>query len=379
MKTQTCLYRDGWQREPDGSLDSERTVVFFFSSLDTGARQEALDSLHHHFPHSHIIGCSGPQAIYHEDILRQVMSVLILRFERTEIETHFCRQSDRDNAYDTGTTLMERFPTDGLKHLFVLSSAWEINGSALTRGIDARLPNGVSITGGVAGNDYNDGESWIYDGQSFQQRAVIAIGFYGESLRIGYGYRAGLDRLGLERKVTKIKDRELYTLDHKPALEIYKRYLGKRADELPASALLFPLAILEEGHEPKIHSVFGINETNNSLILNDDIPENTYVTLMSANFNRLIDGAYVAAEEAFGSSCTDNLPTAVIAISCVGRLHAMGQRTEEEIRAILEVFPAHSNLVGFYSNGEISTTRSGSCSLHNQTMTLTVIQEEVDA
>jgi small ligand-binding sensory domain FIST len=33
-----------------------------------------------------------------------------------------------------------------------------------------------------------------------------------------------------------------------------------------------------------------------------------------------------------------------------------------------------TELVGFYSNGEISTT-SGQCDLHNQTMTLTLIGE----
>jgi hypothetical protein len=64
-----------------------------------------------------------------------------------------------------------------------------------------------------------------------------------------------------------------------------------------------------------------------------------------------------------------------VAISCVGRRLVLGERTEEEVEAVLDSLPPSSSLVGFYSYGEISPSATGSCELHNQTMTLTTLVE----
>jgi hypothetical protein len=67
--------------------------------------------------------------------------------------------------------------------------------------------------------------------------------------------------------------------------------------------------------------------------------------------------------------------TLSIAISCVGRRLVLGERTEEEAEATLEMLPNGTKQIGFYSYGEISPYASGHCDLHNQTMTLTTISE----
>ena len=64
-----------------------------------------------------------------------------------------------------------------------------------------------------------------------------------------------------------------------------------------------------------------------------------------------------------------------IAVSCVGRRLVLGERTEEEIEAVRDALPASAQVVGYYSYGELSPFSSGSCDLHNQTMTLTTFAE----
>jgi hypothetical protein len=64
-----------------------------------------------------------------------------------------------------------------------------------------------------------------------------------------------------------------------------------------------------------------------------------------------------------------------IAISCVGRRLVLGERTEEELESALENLLPKTKQVGFYSYGEISPVASGTCELHNQTMTLTTFTE----
>jgi hypothetical protein len=179
---------------------------------------------------------------------------------------------------------------------------------------------------------------------------------------------------GPERRVTRSEGNKVYELDGKPALGLYKTYLGERAAELPASAFLFPLSLrLDAGDEKRlIRTVLGVDEAEQSLTFAGDIPAGSLVQLTHGNFEQLIDGASSAASVAAASL---DGPGLAISVSCVGRRLVLGERTEEELEAALELLPPGTKQVGFYSYGEISPFGTGHCDLHNQTMTLTTIGE----
>jgi hypothetical protein len=108
-----------------------------------------------------------------------------------------------------------------------------------------------------------------------------------------------------------------------------------------------------------------------------DVPQGHLAQLMRANFDRLVEGASEAALSTLRTDAhEDAMTTLSIAISCVGRRLILGERTEDEIEAALSELPAGTRQVGFYSYGEISPFASGHCDLHNQTMTLTTIDED---
>src|SRR4029077_2200909 len=114
-------------------------------------------------------------------------------------------------------------------------------------------------------------------------------------------------------------------------------------------------------------------EADQSLTFAGDVPTGSLVQLMRANFDRLIEGASGAANLACFDACRDDVLS--IAISCVGRRLVLGERTEEELEATLDVLPPQTRQIGFYSYGELSPFAAGECDLHNQTMTLTTISE----
>jgi hypothetical protein len=169
----------------------------------------------------------------------------------------------------------------------------------------------------------------------------------------------------------------LYELDGHPALTLYKRYLGERASGLPATALLFPLALRSGPHDPKVlvRTVLAVDEREQSMTFAGDVVQGHLAQLMRANFDRLIDGASEAALHTRNTDDRSNGQTLSIAISCVGRRLILGERTEEELEAALQDLPQGTKQIGFYSYGEISPYTTGHCDLHNQTMTLTTIQE----
>ena len=176
--------------------------------------------------------------------------------------------------------------------------------------------------------------------------------------------------------ITRAEGNVLYELDGQSALSLYKKYLGDLAAELPGSALLFPLSIrTEDGGTSVVRTILSVNDADESMTFAGDMPVGAYARLMKANFDRLIDGASLAANESQETIGTPG-PDLAVLISCVGRKVVLGQRTEEEVESVREVLGERTAIAGFYSYGEISPfTASTRCELHNQTMTITTFSE----
>jgi hypothetical protein len=279
-----------------------------------------------------------------------------------------------EESYAAGKTIAEHLHKPDLKGVLILSDGSHVNGSELVRGFNAILPEQVVVTGGLAGDGDRFARTWtVVDGKP-QIGMVQAVGFYGEAVRIGHGSKGGWDSFGLERMVTRSQGNILYELDGKPALELYRKYLGDQAAGLPSTGLLFPLALRANSSDEKqiVRTILGIDEADQSLIFAGDIPQGYLAQLMKANFDRLIGGASEAAALAKNPHQGNTLS---IAISCVGRRLVLGERTEDELEATLQALPAQVQQVGFYSYGEISPYTTGHCDLHNQTMTLTTLSE----
>jgi hypothetical protein len=154
-------------------------------------------------------------------------------------------------------------------------------------------------------------------------------------------------------------------------------YLAEKAQELPASGLLFPLELQEDenGVTKTVRTILAVNEQDKSITFAGDIPEGCTVSLMKANHDRLIMGAFDASKKV-DLSDYHNEEILSIAISCIGRKLVLKQKVEDELEATLENLPKGTKQVGFYSYGELSPASNGECDLHNQTMTLTVIWEK---
>ena len=223
-------------------------------------------------------------------------------------------------------------------------------------------------------------ETWIFDDGKVESGAVVAVGFYGDDFMVAHGSAGGWDKFGVARKVTRSSDNILYELDGKPALTLYKEYLGERASGLPATGLLFPLALTikrDEFEEQVVRTILSVDEENNSLTFAGDVPEGATAQLMRSNFDRIIDGASKSATQIRQFDDFEHVDDGMIlAISCVGRRLVLGERTEDELEVIHEQMPDSCHQIGFYSYGELSPNQSGRCSLHNQTMTLTFLSEK---
>jgi len=273
-----------------------------------------------------------------------------------------------------GGALADALRGDDLRAVFVLSKGVQVNGSELVRGLNAGLPSSVVVTGGFAGDGTRFAHTFVVADGAPRANVVAAVGLYGSAVRVTHGSQGGWDAFGPERLVTSSRGNMLYALDGRPALTLYKEYLGERATGLPSSALLFPLAVRASRDEATsvVRTVLSVDEVTQSMTFAGDVPVGHYARLMCANFGRLVLGAQAAA---LAARADHSGPILSIAISCVGRRLVLRERTEEETEATLDTLPDDTIQVGFYSYGELSPRGAGPCDLHNQTMTLTLVSE----
>lgn len=373
--TSSHLHKSGWTSAPDPSLDSPRTLVVAFGPSGLLDDPTELSDVLERFPQAHILGCSTSGEIHGIRVRDDSIALAVVRFERTDLRTALARVADPSESYEAGQTLARTLAADNLRAVLVLSDGLLVNGSELVRGLNALLPAAVVISGGLAGDGDRFQRTWVLDGRVPSTGCISAVGFYGEHVRVGHGSKGGWDVFGVERRITRSEGNVLYELDNRPALALYKEYLGELAAGLPATALLFPLAIRAEagGGERLVRTVLAVDEELQSMTFAGDVPQGASAQLMHANFDRLVEGAEEAARlTSLAAHPSDAL---AIAISCVGRRLVLGDRIEEEVEATQGVLPAGTHQVGFYSYGELSPHASGRCDLHNQTMTLTVLAE----
>lgn len=364
-----------WDNIPEMSFCADLVLVF-------GKRQilensDRYDEIRSFYPSADIVLSSTAGEILDVEVYDGTLVTTAIQFEKTVIKS---RQLAINNNWtsdgDLGKDLAKLFPQENLKHVLLLSHGLNVNGTRLIEGMKAELNQSVSISGGLAGDGPDFVKTVVGLNDTPSANKVVAVGFYGKSIKIGYGSFGGWDTFGHSRKITRSEDNVLYELDGKPALDLYKSYLGDKARELPASGLLFPLSIKtdENAKDELVRTILSVNEDEKSLTFAGDIPEGGEARLMKANFESLYEGASRAAENSI-AILKDQAQLALL-ISCVGRKLILKQHTEDEVESVREVIGDEALMTGFYSYGELGPDRQGnSCYLHNQTMTITLFGE----
>ncbi|HVY49236.1 MAG TPA: FIST N-terminal domain-containing protein, partial [Minicystis sp.] len=228
-------------------LDADDTVVFVFGAADAAVPGSplgaALAHLRRSFPRARFAGCSTAGEIRGAAIGDGSLSVAVARFERTGVRLASAAVASSADSFAAAETVARALAADDLRAVVVFSDGLRVNGSELVRGLHAALDPEIVVTGGLAADGPRFKQTWVLDGGVPLEGRVTAVGLYGPHVRVGHGSRGGWDIFGPERRVTRAAGNVLYELDGKPALSLYKRYLGEQAAGLPSTALLFPLAL----------------------------------------------------------------------------------------------------------------------------------------
>lgn len=364
-----------------GPQNISPSLVLFFGGTTPAKTSTLYHSLSDTFPDSDIIGCSTAGEISEYDVTDEGGVAIAMEFQKTETRSTSLTISDTQESFEAGKNLAQGLKGDTLQAVLVFSDGSIVNGSSLVEGLRSDLPDSVFVSGGLAGDGGKFAQTGVAHNGEATPGKIVAVGFFGESLQIGWGSVGGWTPFGPTRTITKSSSNILHELDGKPALALYKTYLGEAAAQLPGSALNFPIMIRPDSKqedEGLVRTILAVDESNQTLTFAGDTPEGYTAQLMMASYESLVDGAASAAKHAAeATSMPVEGDSLVLMISCVGRKIVLGSRIEEEVEAVVESFPGETHFAGYYSYGEISPQHAGFCELHNQTMAITYFAERV--
>ncbi len=327
------------------------------------------------YPQAQIVICSTSGQISNNGIVENYSVSTAIEFEKSTIKITELDLSIDNDIQELGTLVKNELYNTDLKSILVISEGSFVNGTELVNELGKQTNHSIPIFGGLAGDNVKFEKTIVGLNEDAKEGKVVIIGFYGKHINLGYGCEGGWTDFGPEREVTYSEKNVLYKIGDRFALDIYKEYLGKYANDLPGSALYFPLSMKESKDSTSVvRTILSIDEKTKSMTFAGNIPQGSLVRLMKGNFDKLIDASFNAASNSFSNHSKQ--PELALIVSCVGRKVVLGNRVDEEFEAVKEV-SGNTLLCGFYSYGEISPlTNKTSCELHNQTMAILTISED---
>ena len=353
---------------------SEYQLLLVFAQKSLLADPAIFKKLRENFTAAQIVSASTAGEIIGEESIEDAVLAIAIKMEKTPFKIVNDNIAAHKNSYDLGLSLAKSLKKDELSYVMILSDGHIVNGSDLLDGIKSHLGEQLPMSGGMAGDGNLFSSTLVGFEGGIKNGNVVLIGFYGEALEVCIDVQRGFNYFGPERIVTKSDKNILYDIDGAKALDLYKKYLGEYVDELPGSALLFPVAILNDNDEPLVRTILSINEEDGSMVFAGNMPEGVTIRFMRSNLDQLINRAEEASKRV--TDCVDD-PDLLLVMNCVGRKIILGERRSEEIKALSKSLKGDTIIAGFYTYGEFSSWEKPekTCDLHNQTVVVTAIKE----
>lgn len=355
-------------------------LVLVFGSIKRFNENKLQSVLKLRYPTAQIVGCTTSGEISANGVYDDSIQITAIQWEKVIQRVVQSKSSKMQDSFETGANLATQLKAITLRSVVLISDGLHVNGSELINGFQSILGQ-TPIIGGLAGDGGAFSKTLQLFNDSISDSMVIAIGLYGDALLMSSGALGGWKPYGPPRKVTKSIKNVVYELDGKPALPLYKMYIGAAFSKgLPGSGLKFPLAIIEEGKRDveKIRTLLAIDERDNSLTFAGNIDEGETIRLCQTNHDKLVEGAGAAANLVLDglSNQKTNQTGLALCVSCVGRKGVMAEQVADEIKLVQQILSKQTYIAGFYSYGEIAPRPNTNDSvLHNQTMAIGYLSE----
>ena len=324
-----------------------------------------------------LFGCTSAGEILNDQVYATSIVGLLLQLEPDSFQLHFSGESEKSTyqkALETGK-LADQLYTDPA--IIVGSGGVAINADDIIDGLKAGLGREVPIFGGLAGDDLNLSQTFVFSRKNISDNGLISLILDNQKVSVTGLAISGWEAIGITHTITKAVDNVVYTIDDEPALDVFIKYFGyfdnANLQGKPISTISsqYPLQIMREDGSSVLRSPLIGDEKEKTLILAGGIRQGDRFRFSISPGFQVIDQTI----EAFGQF-HELVPKAdaLILFSCKGRHAALGPMIEDEIKGIYNYW--NVPMIGFFSYGEIGATPNGACSFHNETCSLVLLKSQ---
>ncbi|MFZ1749560.1 MAG: FIST N-terminal domain-containing protein [Saprospiraceae bacterium] len=259
-------------------------------------------------------------------------------------------------------------PTFLLSSCGVYSNGQYFDGDTLVKVLVKELGEEAVFYGGMAGDDWEIHNSYVFTDKKESEYGIATLVFDGDKISLQGMAIHGWKPLGIARKVTKSSGNKVFTIDDKPAAELYLKYLGmtdKTDDDnfnlFKELSVQFPFIAKRNDGETIIKSPRSIDPATNALEMDIEMEE-------GSEFHFTVPPDFEISEEIISEATAlkNTLETkadALLIFSCAGRPPVLGPLTAMENEGLADVWQVP--MAGFYTYGEFGRTKGGRQHFHS--------------
>ena len=247
------------------------------------------------------------------------------------------------------------------------------DGQGFVNSLEKVIGPHLKMYGGMAGDDYSLSGSFVFTNSRSTDEGIVALIVDEDKVSVTGMAISGWQPVGTVKTVTKSENGWLYTIDDKPALDMYLRYLGKQSTDVKFYedvGLFYPFQVIN-AVDPVMRTPMSVNKDDNALKLDFPIPTGTKLQFsMPPDFD-IVQSVLEKATDLKNAQKSD--AEALLIFSCAGRLNALGPMTKMENDGLSDIWK--TPMVGFFTYGEYGTAH-GKQEFHSTTISWAALKEK---
>jgi len=302
------------------------------------------------------------------------IAVLLLDMHRDAYKIIFKDIGDRtieDASDDLAKASLQTFsnPSLILCSTGVTPSSDVFDGMTLVHELSEAIGREKIFFGGMAGDDMTLSGTSVFTQDRETNHGLLAMVLDADKIIMHGMAITGWKKLGISRKVTKSKGNLLYSIDGKPAVDMYLKYLGKGQegteldfDVLNELSFNYPFIVeRQNSDEIVIKGPMSIDREENALVTDMEMKEGEKFWFSVPPDFDIVQEIVDEATDSKNSVGED--ADALLIFSCAGREPALGPLVTMENEGLADVW--NSPMAGFFTYGEFGRAKNGQQHYHS--------------
>ena len=355
-------------REESRSLHTASVLVSVFMDA---SKKEMLDDIRKAvqavFPEAQLVGAVSRGEIVNGNLMDKGVVVNFTLYEKSQVRVmaYDFRESDSQKA---GADLLAVLQADkDVAAVELISAGFHLDINPFLHKLSASRKK-IVFFGGLADDGSLGQNGMVFTQGQSVRHGVVAVVFSGSSLHVKAVSSFGWKPLGRTMTVTGMDgDYCLRSLDGRPPLEFYERYLGIRNTEsFLEESLVFPFYFERHNTVLARHARRCLGD--GSMMFGADLKEGEQLRLAYGDPGEILDNAMEIQDKMASFQ-----PESIFMVSCVARWMLLGSDTVKELTISRHLAPSS----GFYAYGEFMRNEQGEIMVSNMTLVTVGMREGV--